>query len=179
MVSFQDVQTAYYMVAATGVLVAAVFYVLNMKATLQTRQAQLFTSLQKDMNDYQGQLRARELYYMKWDSYDDFEKKYGSDNNPESYAMRISSWTWYNSLGLMLKQGLLNEDNVYDYVGTAVILTWSHWEAIIREQRVRYMGPDWMGFYEYAAGRMKLIQVKRSIRWEPPKTMIEYVPDKK
>ena len=41
------------------------------------------------------------------------------------------------------------------------------------------MGSNWMEFYEYAAGRMKAIQVKRGIRWEPPKTMIEYVPDKK
>ena len=45
MVSFEEVQTAYYMVAATGVLVAAIYYIVNMRTTLQTRQAQLFMQL--------------------------------------------------------------------------------------------------------------------------------------
>ena len=44
MVSFEEIQTAYYMVAATGVLIAAIYYVYNirvtqgnMKQTLETR----------------------------------------------------------------------------------------------------------------------------------------------
>jgi hypothetical protein len=45
LVSFEEVQTAYYMVAATGVLVAAIYYIVNMRTTLQTRQAQLFMQL--------------------------------------------------------------------------------------------------------------------------------------
>ncbi|MDH5364755.1 MAG: hypothetical protein OEY99_02855 [Aigarchaeota archaeon] len=66
MVSFEEIQAAYYMVAATGVLVAAVFYVLNLRIsrrnqelslraleqsaqaqqqTLETRQAQMFLSI--------------------------------------------------------------------------------------------------------------------------------------
>lgn len=39
MVELAEIQVAYYMVAATGVLIAAAYYVLNMRATLQTRQA--------------------------------------------------------------------------------------------------------------------------------------------
>ena len=45
MVSLAEVQTAYYMVAATGVLAAAIYYIVNMRTTLQTRQAQLFMQL--------------------------------------------------------------------------------------------------------------------------------------
>jgi hypothetical protein len=45
LVSFEEIQTAYYMVAATGVLVAAIYYIVNMRTTLQTRQAQLFMQL--------------------------------------------------------------------------------------------------------------------------------------
>jgi len=46
MVDLAEIQAAYYMVAATGVLVAAIYYVVtlrttqrNMKANLETRQA--------------------------------------------------------------------------------------------------------------------------------------------
>ena len=45
MVSFEEIQTAYYMIAATGVLLAAIYYVYKisinqrtMKKTLETRQ---------------------------------------------------------------------------------------------------------------------------------------------
>ena len=45
MVSFEEIQAAYYMVAATGVLVAAVYYVFNMRAAIKTREAQLFMQI--------------------------------------------------------------------------------------------------------------------------------------
>jgi len=45
LVSLAEIQAAYYMVAATGVLIAAIYYIVNMRTTLQTRQAQLFMQL--------------------------------------------------------------------------------------------------------------------------------------
>ena len=184
MVSFEEIQTAYYMVAATGVLIAAVFYILNLrisqrnqKETLQTRQAQLLFSLQKDMTDYQGWLRYRELMYMKWDSYEDFENKYGSNNNPTSYAMRLAYWVWCNNLGMLLKRKLIDEDDTYDSFGSGFIMQWIEWEPIIKEQRRRYMGSNWMENWEYAADRMRAVQKRRGISWEPPETSIRYVPD--
>ena len=52
MVDLAEIQSIYYMVAATGVLIAAIYYVVNMKATqrnmkntLETRQAQIFMQL--------------------------------------------------------------------------------------------------------------------------------------
>ena len=52
MVDLAEIQAAYYMVAATGVLVAAGYYILNMRAsqrnmqlTLEARQTQIFLQL--------------------------------------------------------------------------------------------------------------------------------------
>jgi hypothetical protein len=42
-----EIQAAYYMLAAKGVLVAAAYYVLTMRTTLETRQIQLFMDLYK------------------------------------------------------------------------------------------------------------------------------------
>jgi hypothetical protein len=54
MVDLSEIQAAYYMVAATGVLVAAVFYIMNLREqrrnarlTLETRKIGLIDSLQK------------------------------------------------------------------------------------------------------------------------------------
>jgi len=43
MVSFEEIQAAYYMVAATGVLVAAVYYILNMRVAQKTSKQTLDT----------------------------------------------------------------------------------------------------------------------------------------
>jgi hypothetical protein len=52
LVELAEIQAAYYIVAATGVLIAAIYYVLNMraiqrnsKAALETRQAQLLMNI--------------------------------------------------------------------------------------------------------------------------------------
>ena len=41
MVDLSEIQAAYYMVAATGVLVAAIYYVYNMKAIRKTQELAL------------------------------------------------------------------------------------------------------------------------------------------
>jgi hypothetical protein len=35
----------------------------------------------------------------KWSSYDEFESKYGSDNNPDAFAKRQSVFLFFNALG--------------------------------------------------------------------------------
>jgi len=41
MVRFEEIQAAYYMVAATGVLVAAVFYILNLGMSQKNQELDL------------------------------------------------------------------------------------------------------------------------------------------
>jgi hypothetical protein len=40
MVSFEEIQAAYYMVAATGVLVAAIYYIMNLRNAVRDRRRQ-------------------------------------------------------------------------------------------------------------------------------------------
>jgi hypothetical protein len=50
MVDLAEIQAAYYMVAATGVLVAAIYYVLNLRNTIDNRKAQLLMEYNKIMS---------------------------------------------------------------------------------------------------------------------------------
>jgi len=45
MVTLEEIQSVYYIVAATGVLVAAVFYILNMRETTRNRRLTLTNNL--------------------------------------------------------------------------------------------------------------------------------------
>ena len=75
-----------------------------------------------------------ELLYMTWEDYEDFETKYGSDNNPDNYAKRSYAWNMIHNVGLFLKKKYLDENLVYDSAGPLFILVWSLWKQIIIEQ---------------------------------------------
>ncbi|MCW4013820.1 MAG: hypothetical protein NWF07_12665 [Candidatus Bathyarchaeota archaeon] len=165
------------LVAIFGVIAGFSYYVLVLRTQNKTRQAQLFSTISKDLSDYDSWLRNRELMYMEWTDYDDFEKKYGSNTNPVSYAQRYAQWTLANSIGVMLKQNLVDEMMVYDSIGSSIIMMWDKFEPIIMEQRTRYMGPNFLEHYEYLIKRMKKIQEIKGIQWKPPSTSIKYVTD--
>ena len=85
MVDLAEIQTAYYLVAATGVLVAAIYYISNIRATrkaqelaqktqeqnLDTRQAQLFMNVyQTSYSNEYNEARSKIINSVK--DYDEF-----------------------------------------------------------------------------------------------------------
>ena len=91
------------MVAATGVLVAAAFYILNLRETMINRRINETNSLLEGFMSEEGQRRWGELLNMEWSDYDDFEKKYGSDVNLDNFAKRQSTFYLFDTLGNMLR----------------------------------------------------------------------------
>ena len=171
------VETVSIVFTGLSISLAAFYYIMTLRNANKARQAQMFNALNQDMTNFDGWLINRDLMYMEWDDYEDFERKYGSDNNPEAYAKRISSWNWQNSLGITLNEGLIDAEMVYDAFGSTMIMSWKKWEPIIREQRTRYMGENWMQYWEYLIDRMIAIQQSRGISWKVPETLLRYVPD--
>jgi len=82
MVDVVLLQSASYVAAAIGVCVAAFYYVMtlrsqqrNMKATLQTREAQLFMMLYNKTSSEEFTKHLLNIDSMEWSSYDDFKAK--------------------------------------------------------------------------------------------------------
>ncbi len=163
-------------VAIFGVIAGFTYYALSVRNQNQARKVQLLLTLHKDLYDYEWWKRGAQIHW-EWKDYDEFERKYGSETNPEAYAMRISEWLWSNNVGLMVENSLVDEDMCYDLYGSDFIMSWTRWEPIIKEQRIRYMGDNYMQYFETLADRMKQVQNKRNITWEPPETHFKYLPD--
>jgi len=110
------------MVAATGVLVAAVFYLLNLRVgqknqalmlkaqeqTLETRKLQFIQGTTQNLLNEEGMKRYGELMNMEWRDYGDFERKYGSDYNLHNYAKRTTIMMNYTMLGACLREKLID-----------------------------------------------------------------------
>ena len=185
MVSFEEIQAAYYMVAATGVLVAAIYYVMtlratqrNMKTTIEMQKLQFFTSIYQQIFNEDGYKRYGELMNMEWKDYDDFEKKYGSDYNLENYAKRNTTWNSFNTLGILLRDGIVDIDTLYKMSTEGLSLMWIKFESVIMEQRRRYNGENFYANWEYLANELRKNKLKREPSYRFPETFIRYVQEK-
>ena len=61
---------------------------------------------------------------MNWTDYEEFEKKYGSDNNLDACSLRYSSWTVYNNLGYMLKNKMIDAEDIWTLGGIGSLYQW-------------------------------------------------------
>jgi len=175
MVDLAEIQAAYYMVAATGVLVAAAFYIVNVRITLETRRIGLLQNISTNIANEEGQKRLFELMSYEWTDYEDFEKKYGTKTNISSAAKRYDIWTSFNTIGMMVRKGLVKVDDVYNMGIAGVPDLWVKYRPIIEEIRRRYAGGEYCRDLEFLAGEMMRHVQSKDPSWRMPGNLSDYV----
>jgi hypothetical protein len=148
---------------------------LSLKAqeqALETRQTQLLMQIYQELNSEETQKSWAELVNQEIIDYEDYIQKYDSSVNPNHYAKRVHIWYSFNTIGELLRQGLIDPDLLQRWLqGPWVIVMWEKWESIIRETRVRGRPNLWAGF-EYLYNEMKRIRDSREypeIKYPIPK----------
>jgi hypothetical protein len=171
-------------VAIFGVVAGFTYYVLtvrsnqrNQRLQLETRQTQLFMQLYQDLLS-EGNMRSLlDLLNMEWEDYDDFERKLGSDSNPDSFVKRTSIWFRMNGIGLLLRDEMIDPEKVFDLLGTWIDWLWMKWESIILELRLHYNQPELYTEFEYLAVEMRRVRLERGITEKLPDTYTRYIPE--
>jgi hypothetical protein len=173
-------------VQTVGILVGIVYYLIIMRNSqrtreltlqsqeltrktqeqaLETRQTQLLMHIYQDLSSEANLRNWIEIMSYEFEDYDDFNKKYGSAFNKEAFAKRYSIWRMFDGIGLLLRDGLLNADRVYDLIDSAVIQQWEKWGPIIREYR-KEGWPDGEEGFEYLYDEMMRVRGQRGISRE-------------
>jgi len=163
MVDLALLQSVSYMAGALGVLVAAVYYVYNMrvnqktmKTTLETRQTQLFMQLltlynSRDfMNDY-----ARVAYETQYENLEDWVKKYGPQTNREYWSSWGRVGRFFDGTGILVRKGLIDADLVIDEMRELILLTWDKVKPWVLEARVKMNSPHTWENFEFLAGEAR------------------------
>ena len=145
MVDLAEIQAAYYMVAATGVLIAAVFYVLNLRIsrrnqelslwaleqsaqaqqqTLETRQAQMFLSIYNKITEKEFTRAWNTVMNSSWSSYQEFNEL---RKKPEFYEAFLFINGFFEGIGVLVKEGMLDIRWI-----ALLIASWTteYWEKI-------------------------------------------------
>jgi hypothetical protein len=185
MVDLVVLQSASYVAAAIGVCAAAVYYIMvlratqqNMKITLETRQTQLYMQIYQQIADEKFGKNYVELLNMTWKDYDDFEKKYGSDEHPEKYALRWNLWYISDGVGYMVRRGMIDVETVLNLGGSTFKAMWEKSKDIVIEQRRRYGLPGLLNNWEYLVNEIKKWENEHEVISQMPSTYLSYVPGK-
>ena len=139
------------MVAATGVLVAAVFYILNLRIsqrnqeltlkaleqsakaqqmTLDTRQAQLLMQIFNMINNKEFKNDFSEIIWgWKFDNYEDNIQKYGLHADKVGQATHV--WSTYDGVGLLLENKLIDPKMIYGMLEGIIYHTFSQMGSIV------------------------------------------------
>ena len=173
MVSVEEIQAAYYMVAATGVLIAAAFYVLNMRETTKNRKATLTNNLMQFVTSIERAQTGMELLSMEWKDFDDFYRKYDSTVNPDNFAKRMAMFSYYEMLGVQYKTGLLDVETIYSVTGVSIVNLWLRFRPIIEEYRKFDYGKDFYQNWEYLANDLARIKAERDPSWKGSRSHIK------
>ena len=104
MVVFQVVS---WVATAIGVCSAAAYYILTLRNAKTTRKAEFaLDAYRKFHEDREFLSRRLDMLNWKWDDYDDFVKRYGSQTNHEAHVTRWQVRSWYDSLGWSFRNKL-------------------------------------------------------------------------
>jgi hypothetical protein len=122
----------------------------------------------------QAQRNWIELMNMEWTDYDDFERKYGSDVDPDNYARRMSVWQKYNMLGHLLKKKVVDAEILYISGGTFSIFIWEKFKPILNEHGRRYVGSDAYTGIEFLADEMLKLRIKNDPTYTVPELFTKY-----
>ena len=163
MVDLVEIQSVYYMAAATGVLIAAIYYVYNVRATqrnlkqtLETRQTQLFMVLYEVFRNKEFQRDIATIYNVwNWENYDDFEAKYGRTTHPDEYSSYTSVTNFFGGLGVLVKRKMIDPSLVKDLMGGVITRYWEKIEPLTKETRIRRNWPEINDTTEYLYNVMK------------------------
>ncbi|MBM3291068.1 hypothetical protein FJY84_00125 [Candidatus Bathyarchaeota archaeon] len=173
----QIVQMVSQIATAIGVCIAATYYVITLRTAEKNRRIQLLSSTANYLVEINGMKDHFELLNMNWKDYDDFEKKYYSDNNVDTDSKMYVMWGKFEFLGYMLRNKMIDAYDLWSLLGLASLYQWTKWESIIKEHRKRYNGESFLTNFEFLATEMWKIQRSIDPTYKIPETFGTYIPD--
>lgn len=142
-----DIQTVSIAIASASIVLAAVYYVLQMRHQAKARQTDLIIRLYSLIGSKEFCEAAEKIHFREIRSSDDYLKKYGT------VAEINQVWLVYGALGMLLRRKLVDVDIINDITGRTVIMMWEKLKPIF-EPIQKERGIEWDSF-EYLYNEMK------------------------
>ena len=140
-----------------GLLVGIFYYIMTLrnqqksqKATLDTRQVQLHIKLYETMLSAKALENGWDmLFNWEFNNFDEFWEKYGVDTNREAFFQWVALGNYYENVGILISEGLIDVQRVEDMMSFDVIRFWERFEQVIIGVRETLQWPSFNEWVEY------------------------------
>ena len=154
MVDIQEVSIA---IASTGVFVAAIYYILQLRHQSKVRQTDLLLRMYSTFGSEEFQKALTKTVNMDFKDYNDFVKKYSSptgfSERPEYIALGTVN-VLFEEIGVLLHRKLIDPGLVDDLFGYIAIGVWEKVRPIAEGWR-RQFAPRSLQQFEYLYNELK------------------------
>ncbi|MHA2393461.1 MAG: DUF4760 domain-containing protein [Promethearchaeota archaeon] len=161
------------LVAIFGVIAGLTYYVMTVRNTqrnqqmqLDTRQAQLFMQIYSLFNDQKWMQNYLDVIY-RWDftDFEDWLGKYGPEADSESASKYGSLMAYFEGVGVLVDQGLIDTEAVSRLLSTNLIYLWEKMGPLIKERRKLMNNPFTWEYVEWLYNRVKKERPSRQPRY--------------
>ena len=164
------------MVAAAGVIVGVVYYILDMRHNMKAREMETCRLVVSDYISEQAIKRHATMMNMEWKDNKDFIERYGN-SNPEMFAIWASWFFAWEMMGILLKNKIVRAEEMYDLGGYTAMLAWEKFKDVIQGFRSfrgsRWTPPDLLSNAEFFSQEMLKVKTQREAGFkDKPKTTL-------
>lgn len=145
MVTFEQIL---YIIPILALAASIIYYALTIRNQNKTRQAQLILNIYNRMDAdwleaFQIVMRA------DFTNYQEYHDKYSYDANPEYKRIENTISTFFEGLGTIVREGLLDIRFIASMQGGTTRRYWEKMAPIVKEGRVVGGYPRWLSETEY------------------------------
>jgi len=148
-----DIQTISVVIAAASVVVGVVTFIMNSRQEAKRRAVEfLFQCMQRGIEANEAWIDI--MFIQDWNTVEELQEV--RSINPKSVARFQNEGNYFNSIGLLLKEKVVNPEFLFSLLTpTTIISTWRRYEPIVKEQRKNTNDPMHRKHFEYLANEVK------------------------
>ena len=150
-----DITEISAIVAAAGILVAVVYYVLDIRYRAKTRQTDLVIRLYSTFDSKEFQEAWVETLQMEFKDYKEYLKKYGAESGKPAYVSVNMVAGFFEGLGILLRRSLIDISLVDDLFSTDIVVTWHKMKPLAEGWRKHFNRPQMSEWFEYLYNEMQ------------------------
>ncbi len=149
-----DITEISAVLAAVGVLVGVVYYILDLRHQSKMKQIDLVIRLSDDMRNAEFVAAFADMHGAEFKDYDDFVRKYGMPFSKNQVPMSlVMIGNYFEQLGVLFSNKLLDTHLVNQLF--PITQTWEKIEPVIKGLRTEYRGQAYFEWFEYLYSEMK------------------------
>jgi hypothetical protein len=118
-----------------GLIASILYYATVIRNQNKTRQAQLLSNLYETYRSPKFRQIQIEIMNLEWTDYNDFWERYGLESNPETWAKWLSVASFFNGLGVLLKNKMIDIVLVEELFSNITFISWDRIGPIIMGRR--------------------------------------------